>query len=210
MPADAPARVLPRHPLHQRGDNLVDRGRSGRLGRHHFVRTKWRCQRRIVRTGGPQHARRLGPGPPDRALRGRPHRSGDRDRDRTAQPGARRHRLRTLRARPPDSPPKGSPDASSSRGFDSLNRAAASEGDMGGGTFPGDHLPRGLRGLLPRARGDAAPWAHPPAPSGPRWPAATALTWTRRASPASPLNTASYSAPRHPGSRGQASHHLTG
>ena len=87
------------------------------------------------RTDGPQHAGRLGPGPPDRALCGRPHRSGDRDRDWTAQPGARRHRLRTLRARPPDRPPRGPPDASSSRGFDSLNRAAASEGDMGGGTL---------------------------------------------------------------------------
>ena len=55
--------------------------------------------------------------------------------DWTAQPGARRHRLRTLPARPPDRPPRGPPDASSSRGFDSLNRAAASEGNMGGGTL---------------------------------------------------------------------------
>ena len=76
------------------------------------------------RADGPQHARRLGPGPPERALRGRPHRSGDRDRDRTAEPGARRHRLRTLRARPPDRPPSDPPDASSGGGLDSLSRAA--------------------------------------------------------------------------------------
>ena len=75
-----------------------------------------------------QHARRLGPGPPERALCGRPHRSGDRDRDRTAEPGARRHRLRTLRARPPDRPPSDPPDAFSSGDLDSLSRAATVTG----------------------------------------------------------------------------------
>ena len=72
---------------------------------------------------GAQHARRLGAGPPDGALRGRPHRPGDGDSDWAAEPGARRLRLRALRARPPDrqSPP-GAPSDVSGTQLDQLSR----------------------------------------------------------------------------------------
>jgi hypothetical protein len=47
-PPIAPARVVPRHPRHQRGKDVVDRWPSNRFGWVHFLRTRRRCQRRMV------------------------------------------------------------------------------------------------------------------------------------------------------------------
>ena len=111
-----------------------------------------------------QHARRLGAGPPDGALRGRPHRPGDGDSDRAAEPGARRHRLRALRARPPDrQPPPGAPSDVSGIYLDRLSwltgRASA------GGPAERRY---GVRNRI-AATVRAAAWGSSPRPAGRAW-----------------------------------------
>ena len=71
---------------------------------------------------------------------------------------------------------------------------------------PRTHLPRRLRGLLPRAGRDAAP-AAPTGPERAALASRSAWTWTQPASPASPPNTASSSAPRPPPQQRSALQH---
>ena len=47
-PAVSPVRVLPRHPTDQRGDGVVDGWASGPVRVGPLLRTRRRCQRRIV------------------------------------------------------------------------------------------------------------------------------------------------------------------